>query len=83
MKLGNLSIMDVERRLNITLSDANRDKLESMRQIEANDIQPGKWHCFDIPFQLVCGNRDTAVVIRDILALYEGQMKGDIQIGWV
>jgi len=83
MKLGDLSTMDIEQRLNITLSEADRDILEGMRQRKANDIQIGKWHCFDIPFQVVCGNRDTAVVVRNILASYETQMKGDIQIGWV
>ena len=83
MMFGDLKTTDIEQRLNITLSDTDRDKLEGMRQSKANDITPGKWHCFDMPFQILCGNRDTAFVVCDILAPYQAQMEGNIQIGWV
>jgi len=86
MMFGDLKTTDIEQRLNITLSDTDRDKLEGMRQSKANGIIPGKWHCFDMPlqiFQILCGDKDTAVVVYDILAPYKAQMKGNIVIGWV
>ena len=83
MKLGNFNTTDIEQRLNITLSDTDRDKLEGMRQSKANDIIPGKWYCFDMPVQILCGDRDTAIVIYDILAPYKAQMKDTIQIWWI
>ena len=83
MMFGDLKTTDIEKRLNITLSDTDRDKLEGMRQSKANGIIPGKWHCFDMPFQILCGDKDTAAMIDDILAPYRSQMKGIIRIGWV
>ena len=83
MKIGDFNTTDIEKKLNITLSDTDRDKLESMRQSKANDIIPGKWHCFDMPFQILCGDKGTASLVYDILAPYRAQMKGIIQIGWV
>ena len=80
--LGDLSTQDIERRLGITLSDQDRDIMESMRQNQANDIKPDKWHCFDIPFLIKCGDKDTAIRVRDILKQYEGQMNSKIGIGW-
>ena len=83
MKIGDFNTTDIEKKLNITLSDTDRDKLEGMRQSKANDIIPGKWHCFDMPFQILCGDKGTASLVYDILAPYRAQMKGIIQIGWV
>jgi len=83
MKLGDLKTTDIEQRLNITLSDTDRDKLEGMRQSKANDINPGKWHCFDMPFQILCGDKGTASLVYDILVPYKALMKSNIQIGWV
>ena len=83
MMFGDLKTTDIEQRLNITLSDTDRDKLEGMRQSKANNIILGKWHCFDMPFQILCGDKGTAAMIDDILAPYRSQMKGMVQIGWV
>ena len=41
MKIGDFNTTDIEKKLNITLSDTDRDKLEGMRQSKANDIIPG------------------------------------------
>ena len=80
--LGDLSTKDIEQRLGITLSDSDRDILESMRQNKASNIQPEKWHCFDIPFFIRCGSKDTAIKIGDILKQHEGKMTTKIGIGW-
>lgn len=78
--LGNLSISQIEKRLGITLKEEERSFLESTNQKEANMIAPGKWHCFDIPFAIVCGDREIAEKIRRILAPYSEKMKDTIQI---
>lgn len=79
--LGNLSIADMERRLGIMLDTNEREVLEGMRQDKASNIAPGKIHCFDIPFMIVCGCMDTAIKVRDILTPYSPQMTTAIQIG--
>lgn len=78
--LGNLTVNQIETRLQITLSDHDREALSKIRQNDAQNIAPGTWHCFDIPFVLVCGDYNAAVTVRDILTPYSGQMKGQLQI---
>lgn len=79
--LGNLSVEQIEKELNITLSGTDRDKLEMMRCLNASNIPANKWHCFYIPFVIKCGSMETATKVRDILAPYQEQMKGNIEIG--
>jgi len=58
--LGNLSVSQIEERLGIEFPEEIRDFMKRTRQHEANNIEKGKWHCFDIPFNLVCGDMETA-----------------------
>lgn len=80
--LGNLSLRQMEDRLGITLTDTDRLEFESNRQeaVNGTPLAPGKWHCFDIPFMLLCDTMETAVRFRDILSKYA--LKGTFQIGW-
>lgn len=80
--LGNLSVNQIEERLNIILTDMERDNLSKMRESNACNIPDGKWHCFDIPFMIMCGSKETAIIIRDILAPYSSEMACKIQIGF-
>lgn len=79
--LGNLSVNQIEERLNIILTDMERDNLSKMRESNASNIPPGKWHCFDIPFMILCGSTETAIIVRDMLAPYSDKMKCEIKIG--
>lgn len=79
--LGNLSVKQIEARLGITLTDQERDELEAIREqttekVHGRDV----WHCYDIPFVIVCGSYEVCVKIRDIMSPYAGQMKGELQI---
>lgn len=65
--LGNLSVEEMERRAGVKLPQQLRDYMESRRQNEASNVRPGKWHCFDIPFLLVCGDMETATKIYEHL----------------
>lgn len=78
--LGNLSVRQIEDRLSIELSEDDRGALSASRQQMAENIAPGKWHCFDLPFVVVCGDMDTAIKVRDILTPYADKMSGQIQI---
>lgn len=57
--LGNLSIEDMQKRTGIAFPKELVDYLKPRRQNKASGIKPGEWHCYDIPFILVCGDMDT------------------------
>ena len=37
--------------------------MKQTQQDNATNIAKGKWHCFDIPFNLVCGDMEIATKI--------------------
>lgn len=76
--LGNLSVRELEEKHGFTLSDEDRQALESMRQSSAQKIEDGKFHIFDMPRHILCGSYDTAVKVHEILKKYE--IKGSIGI---
>lgn len=81
--LGNLTLKQIEERTGIIIYDDDRDELSSMRQEKAKNIAPGKWHCFDFPFILVCGDKPTAEKVVNILSAYDwSKSKQALQISW-
>ena len=80
--LGNLNVSSIEKRLGIVLKDSDRDTLCSMRQNDAQKIQPGKWHCFDLPFMILCGDFETCKTVCEILRPYSNSMKTQLQVSW-
>lgn len=83
--LGNLSVEQIEERTGITLSDEHRDYMKAHRQETVNDtpIANEKWHCFDIPFMIMAGNKETAEYYTDMLSTYDwSKCKEPLQIGW-
>ena len=77
---GNFSVADMEERLGIKLPEEKAKELNAMRYENANNIPADKWHCFDIPFTIVCGSMETAIKVRDILEPYSSSMKCALQI---
>lgn len=69
--LGNLTLKQIEERTGIIVSDEDRVELNYMRQEKAENIAPGKWHCFDLPFMMVCGDKLTAEKVFKILSQYD------------
>ena len=61
--LGNQSVSQIEKRLGIEFPEEIREFMEQTHQQEASNIGKGKWHCFDLPFNLVCGDMETATKI--------------------
>ena len=64
--LGNLSIEEIESRAGFEFPQKLHDYMKSRRQQSANNIKQGEWHCFDIPFVLVCGDIETATDIHNL-----------------
>lgn len=61
--LGNLTVDQIEKRLGITFPADVYNFMKENHQPSANNIANGKWHCFDAPFTIVCGDYDTAAYI--------------------
>lgn len=66
--LGNLTIKEIEKRVDVTFPDELVEYMTERHQPNADNIKEGKWHCFDIPFHLVCGDRETAMEIVKYLS---------------
>lgn len=81
--LGNLTLSQIEERTGISISAEDRAELSGMRQEKAENIAPGKWHCFDLPFMIVCGDKPTAEKVVKILSAYDWKKaKQALQISW-
>jgi len=81
--LGNLTLKQIEDRTGIKLSAEDRVELNGMRQEKAENIASGKWHCFDLPFMIVCGDKPTAEKMFKILSAYDwSKVKQALQISW-
>ena len=78
--LGDLSIKEIENRSGVKFPEELVEYLKPRYQEKANHIQPGKWHCFDIPFVLVCGDMETAKEIYKHLKPFSGDFKKQMGI---
>lgn len=78
--LGNLSIYQIEDRLGIMFPEEIREFMIKNHQPTANNIAVGKWHCFDIPFNLVCGDFETAEKIFNSVKDRHNECKTTLQI---
>lgn len=61
--LGNQSVSQIEKRLGIEFPEEIREFMKKTHEPNASNIPTGKWHCFDIPFNIVCGDIETATKI--------------------
>jgi len=79
--LGNLSPERIAENLSVEFNKTTLRTLEESRQEDVSKkIEPGKWHCFDLPFVMVCGDMETAQNIYNLLLPYQDKMKGSMQI---
>ena len=67
--LGNLSIERMEEQMGIKFPEPFRTEFGKTRQHSADTSKLAKngWHCFDMPFVLVCGSRKFAQNIANEL----------------
>lgn len=80
--LGNLSVDRMEKRLEIQFPEELKNFLLSSHQDDAGKLAEGKWHCFDMPFVLVCYNQEMAKKIYEYLEPLADKMKGSLGIQW-
>ncbi len=78
--LGNLKIEEIEKRSGIEFTKELKDYMKVRKQESASNIKRGKWHCFDIPFVLLCGDLETATNIHDHLKTFSSEFKEQLQI---
>lgn len=77
--LGNLTVSQIEKRLGIKFPEKIREFMEQTHQSGAENIAKGKWHCFDIPFNLVCGDVETATKIFNSVKDRSSECKEQLQ----
>ena len=68
--LGNLTVEEMESRMGISLNEEDRKSLKEMRQDNAQNIEAGKYHCFDAPQTIVCDDMETANRFYGIMSKY-------------
>jgi hypothetical protein len=73
--LGDLSVSEIEERLGVDFPEDIREFMKQNYQPKAENIAKGKWHCFDIPFNLVCGDMETATKIYESIKGRAGECK--------
>ena len=77
--LGNLSVSQIEKRLGIDFPQEIRELMNQTHQADATNIAPGKWHCFYIPFNLVCGDMEIATKIFNSVKDRSNECKEQLQ----
>lgn len=77
--LGNLNVNQIEKRLGINFPDDIREMMKKTNQSRAENIEKGKWHCFDIPFNLVCGDIEIATKIFESVKEKSEECKEKLQ----
>jgi hypothetical protein len=78
--LGNFSISQMEERLDIKFPNELVTYMTNKHQDSAGKLAKDKWHCFDIPFVLVCENIEMATVIYNYLKPFTHDMKDQMMI---
>ena len=67
MMFGNLTIEEMQQKAGVQFPPDFIEFMRDKHQATAENIAPGKWHCFEIPFLLVCGDIGTAYEIHSRL----------------
>ena len=78
--LGNLSVKDMESRAGVSFPSELIEYMESRRQHKADSVDKGEWHCFDLPFTLLCGDECTAKEIYKHLSPMADKFKEKMSI---
>ena len=77
--LGNQSVSQIENRLGIEFPEDIREFMKQTHQDSATNIGKGKWHCFDLPFNLMCGDMETATKIFNSVKDRSSECKEQLQ----
>ena len=80
MMLGNLSLEQIQIRAGVRFSPELIEFMEPRRQPLAEGVKSGQWHCFDLPFVLLCGDLETANEIHRHLKDQSEEFEETLQI---
>jgi hypothetical protein len=80
IRLGNLSVEDMGKRAGFEFPEDLKAYMEPRRQQNASNVAEGEWHCFEMPFMLVCGGVETASEIHNYLKEYSAAFEQPLQI---
>ena len=83
--LGNLMPEQIAERLNIKFSEEHIKLMNETHQSKVNNtpLESGKWHCYDLPFNFVCSDRETAEKWSEIFKSYDANKFAEqIGISW-
>jgi hypothetical protein len=80
VRFGNLSADEIEARAGVIFSDELKALLNSTHQANANNIEHGRWHCFDLPFVMECGGMPLAQKIYDLMKVGSKDWKEPLSI---
>ncbi len=79
--LGNLSVKQMENRMGIEFPAELKEVLSKYRQENVSvDMKEGFWHCFDLPFTMVCGGGDLAQLVYDHLKPIADKITTPLQV---
>jgi len=78
--LGNLTVAQIEARLGIDFPEETRVFMQDTHQSQASNVDKGRWHCFDLPFVMVCGDFGTAEKIFNSVKDKMSEIKEPMQI---
>lgn len=80
--LGNLTIEQFEKRCNITLTEEERDTMNSLREDKCDLVRGNnKIHIYDIPFLIECGNKEARETIINMLLPHAKKIREPLQVG--
>lgn len=83
MMLGNLSLETMEQRAGVIFPEAFKSKMSGCRQENVSiPIAIGKWHCFDMPFCLVCGGKELQMFVAEQLSPLGADFKQPLSVGY-
>lgn len=77
--LGNLNVSQIEKRLGIEFPEDIKEFMKQTHEPNASNIPKGKWHCFDLPFNLVCGDMEVATKIFNSVKEKSSECKESLQ----
>lgn len=80
--LGNLSVDQIMERSGVKFSDADIQWMNERRS-QKTELPDGTWHCYDLPFMIICKTKDLAKEVADRLGRYDWRAcKEALQISW-
>ena len=79
MMLGNLNVSQIEKRLGIEFPEEIQGLMKKTHQPSASNIEKGKWHCFDVPFNIICGDTEIAIKIFESIKEKSSECKEPLQ----